>query len=78
MSEVISFCFSDGCGGNLYGPSGWFKSPDSDGDGYYNKNLNCIWRIVGSEGFVTQINIIEFDVRSNTDCTADNLKVSIP
>ncbi|XP_077015423.1 cubilin-like [Tamandua tetradactyla] len=32
-----------GCGGFLTGPSASFVSPDSDSDGRYDKNLDCVW-----------------------------------
>ncbi|KAM4028087.1 cubilin isoform 1-T1 [Anomaloglossus baeobatrachus] len=35
-----------GCGGYLTDATGRFGSPDSNGDGKYDKNLHCVWNIV--------------------------------
>uniref|UniRef100_A0A452U8T7 Cubilin n=1 Tax=Ursus maritimus TaxID=29073 RepID=A0A452U8T7_URSMA len=34
-----------GCGGYLTGSNNTFASPDSDSNGRYDKNLNCVWFI---------------------------------
>uniref|UniRef100_A0A8C0RW72 Cubilin n=1 Tax=Canis lupus familiaris TaxID=9615 RepID=A0A8C0RW72_CANLF len=35
-----------GCGGYLTGSDNTFASPDSDSNGRYDKNLNCVWFII--------------------------------
>ncbi|XP_043916230.1 cubilin-like [Protopterus annectens] len=37
---------NQGCGGYLTGNTGTFVTPDSNNDGRYDKNLQCVWNIV--------------------------------
>ena len=63
------------CGEIMHGPSGTILSPDSDGDGYYDNNANCVWRIEVMEGFVIRYNFETFAVELATDCENDKVLV---
>uniref|UniRef100_A0A3Q4HHJ3 Cubilin (intrinsic factor-cobalamin receptor) n=1 Tax=Neolamprologus brichardi TaxID=32507 RepID=A0A3Q4HHJ3_NEOBR len=65
--------YQNGCGGDLFGPSGSFSSP-----GYPNRypdNRECIWYITTSAGSSITITIHEFDVEYHQDCNYDVLEV---
>ncbi|XP_028288640.1 cubilin [Parambassis ranga] len=65
--------YQNGCGGELFGPSGSISSP-----GYPNKypdNRECIWYITTSAGSSITLNIHEFDVEFHQDCNYDVLEV---
>ncbi|KAJ8389047.1 hypothetical protein AAFF_G00124440 [Aldrovandia affinis] len=65
--------YQNGCGEELYGPSGFFTSP-----GYpsrYPDNRECIWYIQTVAGSSIQITIYEFDVEYHPDCGYDLLEV---
>ena len=65
------------CGSTMIELSGSISAPDSDGDGYYEPNLDCWWTLEAKEGHVVQINIQTFDVGYSVACEADFLQVSI-
>ena len=48
------------------------SSPDSDGDGLYDNNVNCSWSIVAPEGMSVELQI---DVKY-IECEFDHLKVN--
>ncbi|RLW11183.1 hypothetical protein DV515_00001475, partial [Chloebia gouldiae] len=63
----------DGCGGELFGPSGSFHSP-----GYpsrYPSNRECIWYIHTAPGSSIQLTIQEFDIEYHPNCSYDVLEV---
>ncbi|NXH11671.1 CUBN protein, partial [Bucco capensis] len=63
----------NGCGGELFGPSGSFHSP-----GYPNRypsNRECIWYIHTAPGSSIQLTIEEFDVQYHPNCNYDVLEV---
>ena len=65
------------CGSVLNGASGKIISPDMDGDGYYEANLECDWTIIVEPGYVILLIIDAFNVESGPNCSYDFLKVSI-
>ncbi|KAM5158320.1 cubilin [Mantella aurantiaca] len=63
----------NGCGGDLYGPTGSFSSP-----GYpmkYPSNRECIWYISTSPGISIQITILEFSIENHDTCNYDVLEI---
>ena len=60
----------------LNNETGWFKSPDVDGDGYYDYNVDCRWTIVVQSGKIVQFFIMEFDLERESTCRYDHLCVS--
>uniref|UniRef100_W5MX16 Cubilin n=1 Tax=Lepisosteus oculatus TaxID=7918 RepID=W5MX16_LEPOC len=65
--------YQNGCGGDLFGPQGFFNSP-----GYPNRypdNRECIWHIETAPGSSIQITIYEFDIEFHADCNYDLLEV---
>ncbi|KAG8443219.1 hypothetical protein GDO86_011865 [Hymenochirus boettgeri] len=65
--------YVNGCGGELFGPSGSFSSP-----GYpmkYPDNKECIWYIQTSPGSSIQITIMEFSIEYHSTCNYDVLEI---
>ncbi|KAM4689065.1 cubilin [Discoglossus pictus] len=63
----------NGCGGELFGPSGSFNSP-----GYpmkYPNNKECIWYIQTAPGSSIQITILEFSIEYHSTCNYDVLEI---
>ena len=73
---VISF--SDNleiCWEKMQGPSGRLVSPDSNGDGFYDANANCVWRIEVTEDYVIRYTFETFAVEFSDHCQNDTLMV---
>ncbi|XP_065114614.1 cubilin [Paramisgurnus dabryanus] len=65
--------YQNGCGGELFSPSGSFNSP-----GYpnrYPENRECVWYIQTSPGSSISVTILEFDVEFHPNCNYDKLEV---
>uniref|UniRef100_A0A8C5PBH1 Cubilin n=1 Tax=Leptobrachium leishanense TaxID=445787 RepID=A0A8C5PBH1_9ANUR len=63
----------NGCGGELYGPTGSFTSP-----GYpmkYPENRECIWHLQTSPGSSIQLTIVDFSIEYHSTCSYDVLEV---
>ena len=60
----------------MYGPSGWFPSPDMDDDGYYDSNLYCTWIIRVAEKHAIRFTFLFFAVIPSQGCEEDRLLVS--
>ena len=65
----------DVCGEEIHEPSGVIVSPDSNGDGYYDNNVNCHWTIVVADDNVIRYAFIYFEVESSNNCDKDVLSV---
>ena len=55
--------------------NGLIKSPDFDGDGLYENNLECSWTIKADIDKIVQLFILEFQLEKDYWCRFDNLKV---
>nr|DBA25188.1 TPA: hypothetical protein GDO54_012746 [Pyxicephalus adspersus] len=66
-----------GCGGYLTNAIGHFSSPDSNHDGKYDKNLNCVWTIAASENKEIKLTFTGFLLESEVarDCRYDFVKI---
>ncbi|XP_072507728.1 cubilin [Notamacropus eugenii] len=66
-----------GCGGYLTNASSTFSSPDSNADGKYDKNLNCVWIITAPVNKVINLTFTEFSLEARTyrGCFYDYVKV---
>ncbi|XP_008147050.2 cubilin [Eptesicus fuscus] len=53
-----------GCGGYLTGSNNTFASPDSDANGRYDKNLNCIWFIIAPVNKLIKLTFNTFALES--------------
>ncbi|XP_066440814.1 cubilin [Eleutherodactylus coqui] len=66
-----------GCGGYLTNATGRFGSPDSNGDGRYDKSLDCVWSIVAPLN--KQINLtfssFSLEAQSRRSCRYDFVKI---
>ena len=57
--------------------SGWIAAPDSDGDGCYDYNLNCLYTVLGRKNEVFEFQVLYVDIEASTGCKFDYLSVSI-
>ncbi|XP_029444624.1 cubilin [Rhinatrema bivittatum] len=66
-----------GCGGYLTDSSGSFRSPDSDFDGKYDKNLDCVWTMISPVNMQLNLTFSTFalEAESSTDCIYDYVKL---
>ncbi|KAG9476560.1 hypothetical protein GDO78_003221 [Eleutherodactylus coqui] len=66
-----------GCGGYLTNATGRFGSPDSNGDGRYDKSLDCVWSIMAPLN--KQINLtfsaFSLEAQSRRSCRYDFVKI---
>ena len=65
------------CGGTSYNQTGWITSPDINGDGVYDQNVDCLWEIYTEEGNVIGFKVDFVDIEKTVECTRDFLLVSI-
>lgn len=64
------------CGGVVHSISGQISSPDSDGDGQYDTNVDCLWKIQAPEGQVIRFTLNEVNIEWSESCDKDFLAVS--
>ncbi|XP_001377380.2 cubilin [Monodelphis domestica] len=67
-----------GCGGYLTNSSFTFASPDSNADGKYDKNLNCVWVIAAPVNKVINLTFTTFFLEGQSSfrgCIYDYVKV---
>lgn len=67
-----------GCGGYLTGSTHTFGSPDSDSNGRYDKNLNCIWFITAPVNKLIKLTFSTFALEAATSlqrCIYDYVKL---
>lgn len=55
-----------GCGGYLTEDNSTFVSPDSDSDGKYDRELNCIWYIIAPENKLIELTFSKFSLERGT------------
>ena len=70
--ELIEECSTDLL---LPGPSAKFTSLDSDNDGLYDANLDCVWTIESSDTQIVKLQIDSMDIQADGDCSFDFLEV---
>ena len=59
------------------GQSGIIQSPDENGDGFYDFNIDCRWLITAKEGYVVRYSVRIHDVEDSVECSKDFLLVNI-
>lgn len=71
-----------GCGGMIVNStSGEIVSPDIDGNGKYEPNLDCWWHIIGLDGQVVKLTFVRLDIEERTTnisrlrCSYDFLEI---
>ncbi|KAF7245952.1 Cubilin [Varanus komodoensis] len=66
-----------GCGGYLVNPSGSFGSPDSNKDGKYDKDLDCVWTIAAPINKLINLTFNSFvlEAMSRQTCRFDYVKL---
>ena len=64
------------CGGELHGSDGVIVPPDSNDDGLYDLNVDCLWTIVVSENGIIRHKIDEYSIEDSNECRKDALRVS--
>ena len=81
FTKPLMLCISEryyDCGSIILNASidnGLIKSPDFDGDGLYENNLECSWTIKADIDKIVQLFILEFQLEKDYWCRFDNLKV---
>ncbi|ELK28521.1 Cubilin [Myotis davidii] len=63
-TKLVDIGPQQGCGGYLTGSNGTFASPDSDANGRYDKNLNCIWFIIAPVNKLIKLTFNTFALES--------------
>lgn len=83
-SAYCYLCFDTGpqhgCGGYLTSSNNTFASPDSDANGRYDKNLNCIWFIIAPANKLIKLTFNSFALESVSTlqrCIYDYVKVRL-
>ncbi|CAB1340813.1 unnamed protein product [Coregonus sp. 'balchen'] len=68
---------AQGCGGYLSTPIGMFGSPDSNGDGNYEYNMDCLWTIAMPINKVINLTFSSFELEgtSTSTCQYDYVKI---
>lgn len=81
---LMCLCFNagpqQGCGGYLTGSTHTFGSPDSDSNGRYDKNLNCILFITAPVNKLIKLTFSTFALEAATSlqrCIYDYVKVRL-
>ncbi|KAM4705286.1 LOW QUALITY PROTEIN: cubilin [Rhinophrynus dorsalis] len=66
-----------GCGGYLTNATGHFGSPDTNFDGKYDKNLDCVWNIVAPVNKQINLTFTAFglEAQSSGTCRYDFVKI---
>ena len=68
------------CGSVSRSPAGSFGSPDRDGDGLYDHNVDCFWNLTADDNHVVLLRIWRVDIKSRDDdgiCRHDGLEVKL-
>ncbi|XP_031795774.1 cubilin [Sarcophilus harrisii] len=68
----------NGCGGFLTNSNSTFTSPDSNADGIYDKNLNCVWTIIAPINKIINLTFTTFSLESSSfyrGCIYDYVKI---
>ena len=52
-----------------------FTSLDSDDDGLYDANLDCIWTIEAADTQIVKLHIHSMDIQGDDACASDFLEV---
>ena len=64
------------CGGTLTSAPGQIVSPDEDGDGMYDDNMECTWTIEAAEGGFIAFDFTQLAIDYSFRCYEDRLTVS--
>ena len=56
---------------------GLITSPDSDGNGLYDFNVDLLWIIEAPEGQIIRYQVQQALIRNSRACTSDGLRVCI-
>ena len=58
------------------GETGMFTSMDSNNDGLYDNNLDCVWTIEASESQIVKLHVQSIDIQRDELCRFDFLEVN--
>ena len=72
FTEVLEVCTSNTL---LTTETGIFTSLDTDNDGLYDFNLDCVWIIEAGEDEFVKMNIQSIDIQEDDVCRYDFLEV---
>ena len=68
------------CGSVSRSTAGSFGSPDRNGDGLYDHNVDCFWNLTADDNHVVLLRIWRVDIKSRDDdgiCRHDGLEVKL-
>lgn len=74
-STLYSTGFSTDCGVVTHQPSGLIKAPDSNGDGWHDPFVDCLWTLRAGTGKVIKYGLTFNDGHSYAECSQDMLWV---
>ena len=64
------------CGGLRLEPTGFLRAPDTDADGYYDNDVDCLWIIVAPEDTLIEFEVLQIVIEPATRaCFFDFLEV---
>ena len=72
FSELIEVCSSETY---ISGSTAMFTSMDTDNDGLYDANLDCVWIIEADELQIVKLHIQAIDIQEDDMCNYDFLEV---
>ena len=72
FTDVLEVCTSNTL---LTKETGIFTSMDTDNDGMYDFNLDCVWIIEAGEDEFVKMNIQSIDIQEDEFCRYDFLEV---
>ena len=72
FTELIEVCATN----TLFtAETGMFTSMDSNNDGLYDNNLDCVWTIETSESQIVKLHVQSIDIQTDEICRYDSLEV---
>ena len=63
------------CGGRLTDQHGDITAPDSDGDGFYDLDVDCVWELAADENKLIFFELTHMDIEEEPACGYDFLAV---
>ena len=74
MQEILEVCSTSEY---LIHDEGVFVSLDSDNDGMYDHNLNCMWILEAGDSQMVKLHVLGMDIEEDNTCSLDFLEVGI-
>ena len=77
MPNLVALSFSEPiCGSDEVSILGFLAPADFDGDGLYDNDMDCIWKLVAlKRNQLLQLYFLRMDLQSSESCELDYVKV---